>query len=304
MDRIGEADVIDMSVSMTGFGRSIVEQDGGRILVEMKSVNHRFCDIQFRMPRQLLPLEGRLRKLVLEKVERGKVDVFISLEGISPSAKQARVDWPLLTQMIDQAEELDKLNVFDSRLKLQDFLLHPDIVVIEESSNMEKGWQEAIEQAVTKAANGLHEMRTEEGKRLEADVKKRINTIHYLTSRLQDQAPAVVSAYRERLHDRIRELMDGEYEPDESRLLTEAAVFADKTNIDEELTRLFSHCDQFIISLEAEGAKGRKLDFLIQEMNREMNTIGSKANNTSLSHLVVDLKSELEKVKEQVQNIE
>ncbi|SDH91912.1 TIGR00255 family protein [Alteribacillus bidgolensis] len=296
--------MIDMSVSMTGFGRAILEQDGGSILVEMKSVNHRFCDIQFRMPRQLLSLEDRLRKCVLEKVERGKIDVFITLEGISPSTKEVNVDWSLLDQYIDQAEELDRLNVFESKLRLQDFLLHPDIAPIEESPQMKEEWQEAIEKAVSKAANELHKMRVEEGIRLQNDVRKRIENMHHLTSQLQEQAPEVVSLYRERLYERIREFIDGEYEPDETRLLQEVAFFAEKINVDEELTRLFSHYDQFILSLEADGAKGRKLDFLGQEMNREINTIGSKANSASLSHLVVDLKSELEKVKEQVQNIE
>ncbi|SDG96131.1 TIGR00255 family protein [Alteribacillus persepolensis] len=292
-----------MAVSMTGFGRAVVEQDGGRILVEMKSVNHRFCDIQFRMPRQLLSLEDRFRTIILDKVERGKIDVFISMEGLTPLERTLRVDWPLVQQYLDQAEELDRLNVFESKLRLQDFLLHPDIVVIEDAEKMDETLEQAVEDAVASAAAELYDMRVREGMKLKEDIEARIEHVQQLTGMLQKEAPSVAQHYRERMYDRIKAFM-GDYEPDEERLIQETAFFAEKSNVEEELTRLYSHCDQFLVSLDAGGTKGRKLDFLVQEMNREANTIGSKANNASLSHLVVELKSELEKIKEQVQNIE
>ncbi|RSL31283.1 YicC family protein [Salibacterium salarium] len=294
-----------MTKSMTGYGSYALEKEKGRVLIEMKSVNHRFCDIQFRMPRQLLHMESILRQRIQENIERGKIDVFVTLEGVARSSKDAEVDWSLLHRMLDQAEEMEQLNIFDSTLRLQDFLLHPDIVTVQEGTELDQEWEQAVQEAVSKAAVNLYNMRVREGEALQADFLTRIETIQKNTYDIQEQAPDVVSAYRDRLQDRIRDFMnDSGYEAEEQRLLTEVAVFSEKANIDEELTRLLSHCDQFVHTLHEHGAKGRKLDFLVQEMNREANTIGSKANNAALSHLVVDIKSELEKIKEQVQNIE
>ncbi|MDQ0299075.1 uncharacterized protein (TIGR00255 family) [Salibacterium salarium] len=294
-----------MTVSMTGYGSYTVESEKGRALIEMKSVNHRFCDIQFRMPRQLFHMEDTLRTLIQRHIERGKIDVFITLEGSAQSSKDVQIDWAVLHLMLDKAEEMEQLNVFDSTLRLQDFLLHPDIVAVEERTELDKEWEQEIQRAVTEAASKLYDMRIREGKALHADFLKRIEIIQQRTYDIQEQTADVISAYRNRLQERIRDFVkDSSYDVDEQRLLTEVAVFSEKANIDEELTRLLSHCHQFVNTLNEQRAKGRKLDFLVQEMNREANTIGSKANDATLSHLVVDIKSELEKVKEQVQNIE
>ncbi|WP_240375245.1 YicC/YloC family endoribonuclease [Bacillus piscicola] len=293
-----------MTVSMTGYGRAWMDQDGGRILVEIKSVNHRFREIQFRMPRQLAFLEDRLRRLIAAAVERGKLDVFITMEGTVPVSKEAQLDWDLVHQFLDHADDLEKLNVFDSRLNLESFLFHPEIMTVEESSELNESWVHAAESTVSEAVRRLTVMRRSEGEKLHEDLEKRLENITSLTTALQKQAPAVVEEYRSRLKEKIHALLHGHGEVDEQRMITETAIFADKIDTAEEITRLFSHCSQFSQILTQQGSKGRKLDFLVQEMNREMNTIGSKANNASMSHLVVELKSELEKIKEQVQNIE
>ncbi|MFZ4450203.1 YicC/YloC family endoribonuclease [Salibacterium aidingense] len=294
-----------MSVSMTGYGSGAAEHGNGRVFVEMKSVNHRFCDIQFRMPRALYYLEDTIRRIIQQKIERGRIEVFITLEGEARSAKDASIDWNLLHRLLDQADEMEQLNVFDSRLRLQDFLLHPDIVAVEEQSGMDENWEEHVKKAVEDAADQLSDMRKIEGGTLRSDLLARIETVQSRTKEISEQAPLVVDTYRKRLQERMKEfLKEAAYEGDDQRLMTEVAVFSEKANIEEELTRLFSHCDQFSTVLYEQGAKGRKLDFLVQEMNREANTIGSKANSASLSHLVVEIKSELEKMKEQVQNIE
>ncbi|WP_026701006.1 YicC/YloC family endoribonuclease [Salibacterium aidingense] len=294
-----------MSVSMTGYGSGAAEHGNGRVFVEMKSVNHRFCDIQFRMPRALYYLEDTIRRIIQQKIERGRIEVFITLEGEARSAKDASIDWNLLHRLLDQADEMEQLNVFDSRLRLQDFLLHPDIVAVEEQSGMDENWEEHVKKAVEDAADQLSDMRKKEGGTLRSDLLARIETVQSRTKEISEQAPLVVDTYRKRLQERMKEfLKEAAYDGDDQRLMTEVAVFSEKANIEEELTRLFSHCDQFSTVLYEQGAKGRKLDFLVQEMNREANTIGSKANSASLSHLVVEIKSELEKMKEQVQNIE
>ncbi|MGY4689766.1 YicC/YloC family endoribonuclease [Salibacterium sp. K-3] len=290
---------------MTGYGSSTAESAEGRITVEMKSVNHRFCDIQFRMPQALNYLEDTLRREIQETVERGRVDVFISLEGEALSGRDVTVDWELLHQFLDRADEMEQWNVFDSRLRLQDFLLHPDITAVKERNGLHEKWESGVKEAVREAALHLSEMRKKEGAALQQDLKERIAKVRQNADDIFEEAPAVVEAYRKRLQERIHDIMkDTSYEPDEQRLLTETAVFSDKADVEEELTRLLSHCSQFESILGENGAKGRKLDFLVQEMNREANTIGSKANSAELSRIVVEIKSELEKIKEQVQNIE
>lgn len=293
-----------MVVSMTGYGRSDVETEEGRIVTEIKSVNHRFLDIQFRFPRELSILEHSCRKYISEKMKRGKIDVHISIEGFSPSFKHSRIDWTLLRHFLDHAEELEKLNIFDSRLDLQTFLFHPDIVVIEENVDLKDEWKEAIMESVRLATDDLLQMKREEGKQLLFDLETRVQRLKEMISSMEQEAPLVVKEYRQRLEERMKEFLKDENEADEQRLLTEVALFSDKINIEEELTRLRSHCDQFLHVLYQTEPKGRKLDFLIQEMNREINTIGSKAHHVTLSHLAVDVKSELEKMKEQIQNIE
>ncbi|MDA3130670.1 YicC/YloC family endoribonuclease [Aliibacillus thermotolerans] len=293
-----------MVVSMTGYGQSEMENEEGRIVTEIKSVNHRFLDIQFRFPRELSILENECRKYISKKMKRGKIDVHITIEGFSPSLKKARIDWALLQHFLDHAEELEKLNIFDSRLDLQSFLFHPDIVVIEENVNLKDEWKEAIMESVYRATADLLEMKVEEGKQLQNDLETRVERLKRWISSMEKEAPLVAQQYRERLRERIQQLLQDQYEVDEQRLLTEVAIFSDKINIEEELTRLRSHSDQFLHVLHQKEPKGRKLDFLLQEMNREINTIASKANHIPLSHLAVDVKSELEKMKEQVQNIE
>ncbi|SFL59564.1 YicC/YloC family endoribonuclease [Salibacterium qingdaonense] len=294
-----------MLKSMTGYGSSTVETAQGQIAVEMKSVNHRFCDIQFRMSRSLNYLEDTLRRRIQEKVERGRVEVFISMEGGSRSTRDVNVDWELLHQFLDRADEMEQWNVFDSKLRLQDFLLHPEISVVEERSGLNETFEAGVEEAVAEAAAHLSDMRQKEGEALQRDLENRLSGLKQEVQNIYQKAPSVVEDYRARLYERMQEAFrETGYAPDEQRLLTEAAVFSDKADVQEEVTRLFSHCSQFSSILGEEGVKGRKLDFLVQEMNREANTIGSKAGSAEIGQIVVEMKSELEKMKEQVQNIE
>ena len=294
-----------MLVSMTGYGQASLENEGYRINIEIRSVNHRFSEINVRIPRQFLLIEERLKKAVNEYVQRGKVDVFVTVEGEGLVTRKLEVDWSLVDDYFSiykQAQQ--KLNI-EQQLSLEKLLLHPDIVTIYEKEASTASVIEDIVQTAKVAANKLLKMRQSEGQVLANDLKARLNTLATVTNDIANHAPTVVSQYETRLLKRVLEFVNGKLEIDESRIMTEVAIFADKASIDEEITRLISHIEQFHTIIDAtDRVVGRKLDFLVQEMNREANTIGSKSNDLHINKQVVELKAELEKIKEQVQNIE
>ncbi|MGO4887839.1 YicC/YloC family endoribonuclease [Anaerobacillus sp. MEB173] len=293
-----------MIVSMTGYGYESINNELFKVTVEMKSINHRFTEIMVRMPRQYMSIEDKIKKIVSQYVKRGKVDVFVTIEGQGLFKRSLEVDWDLLEQYTALSDEVKaKYNIQDN-LTLQQLLLHPEIVSINEQESGVDTVQSILLEATQSAAAKLYKMREREGLSLYEDLKGRIHKLSSITEGLVVHAPKVIESYQERLLKRVTEFLEGKLEMDESRIMTEVAVFADKANIDEELTRLKSHLQQFLLNIENSGVVGRKLDFLVQEMNREMNTIGSKANDLHISKQVVELKSELEKIKEQVQNIE
>jgi uncharacterized protein (TIGR00255 family) len=299
-------DVIIMLVSMTGYGQAFIEKENYKINIEMKSINHRFSEITIRMPRQFLFLEEKLKKTVSKYVQRGKVDVFLTVEGEGLVQRTLQIDWNLIDEFKEMHEEAERrLGVFQ-QLSLEKLMLHPDVVSILEKENQSETLAFEIVATTERAANELLEMRLKEGSSLYQDLKQRLARLISLSNDISVHAPSVVEAYHNRLLKRVDEFLAGKIEIDEGRLLTEIAVFADKANIDEELTRLNSHIEQFLTVIEAENniPVGRKLDFLVQEMNREVNTIGSKSNDIHINKQVVELKAELEKIKEQVQNIE
>ncbi|WP_269757946.1 YicC/YloC family endoribonuclease [Thalassobacillus sp. C254] len=292
-------------LSMTGFGRFAVNVDSGKVQVEMKSVNHRYNEVSVRLPKNFSYMEERIHKIVKRFVQRGKVDVFVSVDGQGALGRHVKVDWELLQGFMKSAEDMKKQTWFkDTSLSLESFLLHPDITTVEEEGDIPEEWEGALVQCVEESAAMLYRMRQTEGAALEKDINKRIDSISRMTDIIHARTGQVVENYREKLIKRMKDFLGGDYQLEEGRILTEVALFADKANIDEEITRLTSHVKQFLSIIEEKGSIGRKLDFLVQEMNREINTIGSKGNDIEISRQVVNLKSELEKVKEQVQNIE
>jgi uncharacterized protein (TIGR00255 family) len=291
-----------MVISMTGFGRSKTNSSSISVNVEVKTVNHRFCEFNIRMPRQLLMIEDKLKKKLTQHIRRGRVEVYVSIEGESAVTRSLHVDWNLIEeyyQFIKQAHE--KYNI-EGTLSLQDLLNRSELIHIEESETGNEELENLVLTATEEAVILLKQMRIAEGAELKKDLLSSLSQVEVNLQHLQQQAPIVAKVYNERLVKRMQEFLNGQI--DETRILTEVAVFADKVDINEEITRLKSHIGQFIQTLDDQEPIGRKLDFLVQEMNREVNTIGSKANDSTIAKKVVEIKSLLEKLKEQVQNIE
>lgn len=292
-----------MLKSMTGYGRGEDHACGRKFSVELKSVNHRFCEVVVRMPRTMSLLEERIRKLIQKRVGRGRIDVYISVEETGQKVQQVKVDKALAVAYYKAMDELKSLLPIDGEIELKQFQSLPNIFIVEEPEEDLEQWWPAIENAVDNALNQLIAMRVEEGSQLAGDIEKRIEVIRGLTQGIRQRAPLVVEEYRDRLNQRLADWR-GEGMLDTNRMAAEVAIFADRSNITEETVRLNSHICQIAKCLRESEPVGRKLDFLVQEMNREINTIGSKANNLTITNAVVDVKSELEKIREQVQNIE
>lgn len=282
-----------------------MKEDNFQISVEMKSVNHRFLEISVRMPRDLLSLEELIKKKIGDYVKRGKIDVFITIEKAEGISGKLQINWTLAEEYFAVYQQLRERFPFDEpSIRPIELMNLPEMIRIEEVQKDAELYMRPIMQSVESACQQLIHMRQSEGNHLQEDLTNRIQFVTQLVDQIRDRGPLVIQHYRDRLFNRMKEFLNGQWEVDEGRILTEVAVFAEKANIDEELTRLASHCKQFLSNLDSNDMVGRKLDFLVQEMNREANTIGSKANDLEISKLVVDLKAELEKMKEQVQNIE
>jgi len=291
--------------SMTGFGQAELHVDGVRIQVDMKSVNHRYGETVFRMPREWLVYEDKLRKLVGERIKRGRIDVFITAERSGTTSSGAEIDWALAAAYKQAADELGKRLEISGQLTIAELLAIPGLVKVHDRLQTEQAIEQALVAAVVDAANHLVMMREMEGGHLLVDLRARLEVLQTLAAETSSIAPDAVNQYRNKLRQRLDDIIsDSEVIIDDQRLITEVALMAERSNIDEEITRLYSHLTQFNVMLTACEPIGRKLDFLIQEMNREVNTIGSKAGQSELIKLVVDMKAELEKIREQVQNIE
>ncbi|WP_369683838.1 YicC/YloC family endoribonuclease [Salipaludibacillus sp. LMS25] len=297
-------DVIEMVMSMTGYGRSQKENEHSRLTVEMRAVNHRFCEINIRMPRQLFFLEDRMKKCISHYVNRGKIDVFLNLQGEGTMKRSLTIDWNLFHEYYQLYEEMTEMTVSSEAFPLDKLLIHEDVVSVQESDEVTEDLESMVLKAVKEAAEQLSKMRQQEGSALKGDMKERLQRLTAYVQQLRGLAPEVQDLYRDRLMKKVDDFLAGRAEIDETRLLTEVAVYADKSDINEELTRIDSHITQFNDILEESSVVGRKLDFLVQELNREANTIGSKANHLDISQIVVNMKAELEKIREQVQNVE
>ena len=294
-----------MLKSMTGFGRGEYVDENQRFVVEIKAVNHRYNEVVIRMPKKFGSLEDKIRKQVTNSLSRGRIDVFVNVDEYGEGKRSVRVDKDLALSYhhaLKQLTEILSIPLHENAALLTGF---PDVLKVEEIH------EEAIELwpkfvvAVDSAINNLMNMRQEEGANIHQDLMMRMDKLQALVARVEADAPRVWKQYRTSLLERMRDLLtEVGAEPDESRLLQECALFADRTNITEELVRLQSHFIQFRSSLTLDEPVGRKLDFIVQEMNREANTIASKANDISIANVVIDIKSEIEKVREQIQNIE
>ncbi|MBM7647188.1 uncharacterized protein (TIGR00255 family) [Bacillus ectoiniformans] len=291
-----------MVVSMTGFGRSKVKSAEHAVTAEMKSVNHRFSEFHIRMPRQLLKIEDKIKKELAQYIQRGRLELFITIEGDGLVHRELQVDWKLVEDYVHLMEQLSDKFQLAGHVELRDLLQRSDLISVEESEEENEELEQLVLQAVTEAVQRLVAMRRAEGDELKKDLLVLLQKFKEKLTAIKDLAPLVVQSYSDRLKRRMQELSASSF--DESRLLTEVAVFADKADIHEECIRLESHLQQFRQTLEAGEPIGRKLDFMIQEMNREVNTIGSKANDSAIASGVVELKTCLEKMREQVQNIE
>lgn len=294
-----------MIKSMTGFGRSEYTDGKRNIIVEIKSVNHRYSDITVKMPRRYSFAEDRLKGAVKDIARRGKIDVSIIVENITEDDTNVRLNTMVAKQYYDNLKELQSSFELSGDITLQFLATLPDVMKAVPDLEDEEEIFKSLEKPVSEAARKLDEMRTIEGAKLAEDIIKRGDYIREQVKLIEIRSPEVTRAYTEKLRERIKELVGNNVTVPEDRILVEAAIFADKCSITEELVRLDSHIIQLnnIIS-KSNQPDGKKLDFLVQEMNREANTIGSKANDIDITSKVLEIKSEIEKIREQVQNIE
>lgn len=291
-----------MIKSMTGFGRAKLVKDLREYQVEMKSVNHKYSDINVKLPRSISYLEEDIRKIVLSKVKRGKIEVFITFDNYSDEGKNIIINKEIAKVYINNLKELADEENISSNIEVTEISKLPDVLTIKNVENEEK-IKEEIVQAVTEATEKLVNMRKVEGEKIAIDLLKRINNIDAIVKEISQLSTGLIEEYVVKLENRIKEILKTE-QVDKTRLAQEVVIYSDKCSIEEELTRLNSHIAQFKYLLNSEDAIGKKLDFLIQEMNRETNTIGSKSVNLEITNKVIDIKTILEDIREQIQNIE
>ena len=290
--------------SMTGYGRSFAEVDGRQMTVEVKSVNHRFLDISFRMPRNLMFLEDAARKAIGAKLSRGHVDVFVTYRNIRDDAKTVVVDEALFGAYIDALRTLRGAvgpDLRDDRT-LMGIAHMPDVMTVTEAEEDQDAVRALMLAALNEALDGLLAMRAREGDSIRQDLSRRVDALERMTVAVEERYPRTVEAYTQRLRDAVEELVGRNV--DETRLLMEVALMADRSAIAEETVRLRSHIGQLRELFTSDQPIGRRVDFIVQELNREVNTISSKSQDIPITQLTVDMKAEIEKLREQVQNIE
>lgn len=292
-----------MVKSMTGYGRAEDTLNGYTITVELRSVNNRYLDCNVRMPRLYLFAEETIKSRVQNTISRGKVDVFVTLDSTGGEQVQVSVNQPLADGYYAALTQLAERYGLSKDISVSLLSRFPDVLLAEKAEEDVEQRAQDICSVLDRALADFDQMRTREGARLEADVLSRAARIEELVGKVEERSPQTVAEYRAKLEARMNEVLSNT-QLDPARILTEAAIFADKVAVDEETVRLRSHIGQLRHMLEQGGATGRKLDFLIQEFNREANTIGSKCSDIDIARHVVDIKAEIEKIREQVQNIE
>lgn len=295
--------VIPMIKSMTGFGRSEIVEGDRKITVEMKSVNHRYLDVNIKMPKKLNFFEAAIRNELKRYIQRGKVDVFITYEDYTESNLCVKYNKELAAEYMKYLEQMAEDFSLDNDVRVSALSRYPEVLSMEEQTIDEEELWQMLERAVSQAADGFVTSRIKEGENLREDLLGKLDGMLAHVEYITERSPEIISRYRQKLEEKVRELL-GDAQIDESRLLMEVTIFADKVCVDEELVRLQSHIETTKESLIQGGGIGRKLDFIAQEMNREANTILSKANDLEISNRAIELKTEIEKVREQIQNIE
>lgn len=292
-----------MIYSMTGFGRFEGQVNGRSITLEIKSVNHRYLEFSCRITRGYNYLEEKLKAYISSRISRGKVDMFLSITEPENTPTEVEINHNLAQGYINALKELSDTYGILNGVTTVDVARYPDVLTVSKASEDEDVVWADVKQALDSAMEGFMELRKNEGERLKADVLSRAETIIEIVGEIEKRSPETVKEYQSRLKEKIEELL-GSNEYDEQRVITEVAIFADKIAVDEETVRLRSHFEQLKAYLDDNKPVGRSIDFLIQEMNREANTIGSKVKDSELAHKVVRIKNEIEKIREQIQNIE
>lgn len=292
-----------MIKSMTGYGSAKGSVDGLDVQVEVKSVNNRYLDTAVRMPRTLLFAENIIKSAVQSHISRGKVDVFVTVDSAGSDDAVVKVNRPLLQSYVDALREIAADQGVPCDMNAMSLSRLPEVLSVEKRNLDAESVSGELEAIAEMALNDFDDMRSREGEKLRADVEAKLCEIEGFVEAVEKAAPETVAAYRERLRSKMAEVL-GAAGIDENRILQEAAIFADHIAVDEETVRLRSHIAQLKTMLEAGSPIGRKIDFLIQEFNREANTIGSKCQNSGVAHIAVELKSDIEKIREQIQNIE
>ena len=288
---------------MTGYGKASEIIDGLDITAEIKSVNHRYFEFSVKVPRGCAFLEEKIKRYVSSRVTRGKIDCSVIIDFTGEGDITVTPNKPVISGYLSALSEIGENYGIEGGIRLIDILHIPDALTVKTKALDEEKTAAAVLRVLEKAVDSFIEMRKTEGEKLKADVSTRLDTILSLVEKVEEQGPETLREYRERLYKKLKDVLE-DRTVDESRVLTECAIFADKIAVDEETVRLRSHISQMKSLLESEEPAGKKMDFVVQEMNRETNTIGSKAQNVKIANTVVNIKAEIEKIREQIQNIE
>ncbi len=292
-----------MIKSMTGFGRCEISENNRKITVEMKAVNHRYLDVNIKMPKSLMFFETAIRSELKNYMSRGKIDIFVTYEDFSEKKSTLHYNKEVAEEYLTYLRQMSQDFGLDYDVRVSGLSRYPEVFTVEDNSaDPDELWSE-LKRALDGAAKMFVESRITEGENLKTDLIAKLDNMLKLVDMVAERSPKIVAEYRARIEEKVRELL-GDVKVDEGRLLTEVTIFADKVCVDEEIVRLRSHIETTKATLQAGGSIGRKLDFIAQEMNREANTTLSKANDMELSNIAIDLKTEIEKIREQIQNIE
>ena len=292
-----------MIKSMTGFGRCEVLKDSRKFTVELKSVNHRYLDVNIRMPKKLNFFETSIRTLLKSYADRGKVDIFITYEDLSQSQVSVKYNAALAAEYLKYLNQMAEEFSLDNDVRVSTLSRYPEVFTMEECSEDEDELWNGLKEALEGAFSQFVEMRTKEGERLKEDILLKLDLLSEQIRFIEERSPQIIAEYRTKLEEKMRELLE-DTQIDDNRIAAEVILFADKICTDEEVVRLKSHIQHMRETLEESNGIGRKLDFIAQEMNREANTILSKANDLDISNRAISLKTEIEKIREQIQNIE
>lgn len=292
-----------MIKSMTGFGRCEISDEKRKFTVELKSVNHRYLDVNIKMPKKLNFFESAIRSTLKQSVQRGKIDLFITYEDFTESNVSIKYNHDIANTYFQYLEKMAEDFNLENDIRVSSLSRYPEVFSMEEQNVDEEQLWKGLERTILKAAEGFVESRIKEGEHLKLDMLEKLDGMLALLKQVEERSPQIIAEYRKKLEEKVKDLLS-DTKVDENRLLMEVTIFADKACVDEEIVRLRSHIDTTKKTLIEGGSIGRKLDFIAQEMNREANTILSKANDLEISNIAIELKTEIEKVREQIQNIE